>query len=162
MTIYPDEEEVLRKEFETSSKYDTDYALERHLHCQYPLEKPGFHGCCKKSGWWVYVPNKTTPYPYGHLLHHCRKHCNTKVQFACDLCLLLKFFICDAVLDYCFDFFLLISDGLNLYLQLIRVTPGPMKNDTYTAFITTRPIKKGEELLWDYGAKCQKVVVNHF
>ena len=37
-----------------------------------------------------------------------------------------------------------------------------MKNDTYSAFITTRPIKQGEELVWDYGAKCQKVVVNHF
>ena len=34
-----------------------------------------------------------------------------------------------------------------------------MKNDAYTAFITTRPIKQGEELVWDYGPKCQKVVV---
>ena len=82
MTIYPHEEEVPRIDYDDSSQYDDDYVLERHVHSQRPLEGPGLNGCCKRAGWWVYVPKKTTPYPpYGHLLNHCKKHCNTKVLY---------------------------------------------------------------------------------
>ena len=35
--------------------------------------------------------------------------------------------------------------------------PGPEHNDYYCGFVTTCPVMKGEELVWDYGNLYNKV-----